>query len=400
MSDIENCCICGKRVKKIYEMKYIGLLGLNHDEYIENIAICPECEFIFTQNPFTELELENRYKNLSKYEFNDSDNNFVESSDFMQRSKVQKHFLEENCEKINSIIEIGSATGYNLSLYQKEGIEVFGIEPSEKNKKIAFQKYGVNLYADTFQNYLKSNDNTKNKKYDLIFLSGVLEHIVNPMKFILELKEFSKKYIFIDVPTFDYKFSDEVFGMFCDEHVNYFSLKSIKELMEKAGYHLINGRIELYLKTYVPSGSPGLYTLWEKNEVGKEYHRNIIVNDTTKVFEQYIKDSEIKLQKIKEIIDNINDDDKLAVWGVGNHTARLLGMTNLKNKNIVKFYDSDIKKHKYRVLNKEITSFNVEDILQNKVDKVLISSYVSQNVINNVLKENVPNEKIIKLYDI
>lgn len=396
MEEIKKCCICQNEINNVYEIKFKGLIGLQ-ENYIEKVGYCSKCEFLFNSIPFSEKQLEERYKYLSKYEFDKQDSNFVEKKDFIKRSMVQKKFIEENCEKFNSVFEIGAASGYNLSLYKNEGKDVFGIEPSSTNKKIAFENYGVELYDNTFQQYLKE-DKRKNK-YDLIFLSNVLEHIVNPMECIENLKKYSNKYIFIEVPTFDYKISDEVFGMFSDEHVNYFSFKSLQNMMNKAGYHILNARIEFYLQCYVPSGTPSLMTIWEKDKENVKYEPKEIIGETITKFQEYINDSEKKIYKIKEKIKLISDDEKIAIWGTGNHTARILAMTDLKNKNIIKFYDSDVKKHNYKIMGKEITSFDINDILNNKIDKIVISTYVSQKSIVDSIKVLIPENKIIYFYD-
>ena len=57
-----------------------------------------------------------------------------------------------------------------------------------------------------------------------------------------------------------------------------------------------------------------------------------------------MNNSAIEFKKIETIIDTISNDERLAIWGTGAHTSRLLAMTNLASKNIIKFYDSDIKK--------------------------------------------------------
>ena len=292
---------------------------------------------------------------------------------------------------------MGAASGYNLNLYKKDNKKVFGIEPSNNNKKFSKENYDIEIYADTFQNYLK--EDISKSKYDLIFLSHILEHIVNPREFINEIKKFSNKYIFIDVPTFDYKFSDECFGMFSDEHVNYFTFESLQNLMYSAGFHLINVRIEFYLDCYVAAGTPAILTLWEKNKEGTKYNKRKIVNNTINKVKEYIEDSEKILSKIKEKIDSISKNQKIAIWGAGNHTSRLLAMTNLKSKNIVCIYDSDTKKQGQEIIGIKVSEFAEEDIIKKNIDKIIISSYSSENAIYNSIKNIVPNDKIIKLYN-
>lgn len=398
MNEIKKCSICGKNIDIIYKIPFCGLIGMK-DYYEEKIGYCSNCSFLFNANPFSGDDLEKRYKYLSKYEFDEEKINFIEKQDYVIRSNIQKHFIEENCkEKINSVFEIGAASGYNLSLYKKEGKKVFGIEPSNYNKETSKKNYDIEIYADTFQNYLK--EEKVQDKFDLIFLSHILEHIVNPMEFIEKVKKFANKYIFIDVPTFDYKFSDENFGMFSDEHVNYFTFASLQNLMYKSGFHLINARIEFYLNCYVAAGTPAIMTLWKIDDENIKYEKKKIIDNTIDNVRRYIEDSENILNEIRKKIDEIKDDEKLAIWGAGNHTSRLLAMTNLKNKNIVRIYDSDVKKQGKEILNIKISNFKKEDIELGIVDKIIISSYSSEKAICNSIENIIPKNKIIKLYNL
>lgn len=58
---INKCCICNKNTDNIYEIKFKELIGLSA-EYKQHISVCKECGFIFTSNPFSEEQLEKRYR--------------------------------------------------------------------------------------------------------------------------------------------------------------------------------------------------------------------------------------------------------------------------------------------------------------------------------------------------
>lgn len=92
----ETCCICGSEVETKKILPFRDLIGSGVETYNMHIARCDKCGFIFQQNPLTAEQLENRYKNESKYEFDSADNVFSESDDYVQRCHRQKHFIEEN----------------------------------------------------------------------------------------------------------------------------------------------------------------------------------------------------------------------------------------------------------------------------------------------------------------
>ena len=93
---ITKCCICGEKVATKKILPFRDLIGSGVELYNMHIARCENCGFIFQQNPLTAEQLENRYKNESKYEYDLNDNVFHESDDYLQRCHRQKHFIEEN----------------------------------------------------------------------------------------------------------------------------------------------------------------------------------------------------------------------------------------------------------------------------------------------------------------
>jgi hypothetical protein len=395
-SFLQNCCICGIKAETILKLKFIEIFGMAR-EYVQRINICPNCGFIYTENPFGEEVLANRYKNLSKFEFDGNSVIMEESASYLKRCYRQYNFIKNVIERPISIFEVGCSSGFNLSIYERNGTDVFGIEPSKNNTTSCKRNYGIDLFNGTFDEYKKSSENKK--QYELIFLSHVLEHIVDPYSFIFELSKMNSRYIFIEVPTLDYKFCDEPFGMFAEEHVNYFTFDNLRQLMKCFDYRIVDANIYFCSDADIPAGYPCISTLWEK-DCAKTYSLTSNmppIITSRELLMKYIEASIDKDKKINEIIDNIDNNENIAVWGTGHHTSRLLGMTGLKDKNIVKFYDSDTRKDGVRYYGREISKFDPIDIKSGRTKTILISTYVAQNAIENILiNHNIGN--YIKLY--
>jgi len=399
IGNIDECCICKKRTDTVYTLRFLEIFGMTK-EYEQKINICPQCGFIFTNNPFDAVLFENRYKNLSKFEFDGNNKVMEEDISYKKRCYRQYNFIKDNIGKIDSMFEVGCASGFNLNIYAKDGVNVYGIEPSENNTRSCKEKYGISLFQGMFDEYKKKLINKQ--KYELIFLSHILEHIVNPYKFIFELSELNSRFLFVEVPSFDYKFCDEPFGMFAEEHVNYFTYDNLKNLMNAVGYHIIDAYIYFCISADIPAGYPCISTIWEKSGFNDKIS---LTGEMPSIFSgkellmQYIKKSEEKDKRINAIIDEIEDDKKVAVWGTGHHTSRMLGMTNLKNKNIIKFYDSDNRKNGIEYYNRKIQNFNPLDLETGEIETIIISTYVAQKSIENILIKNGINPKnYIKLY--
>ena len=388
---IDKCSVCGKKIKTILKIPFKYTDNIFNDTYVQNIGICINCGLIITQNPFNNTQLEDRYKNFSKFEFDDKDYILNDSKEYKERSKRQKFFIESNIDdKITSILEVGASSGYNLSLY--DGIDALGIEPSEKNCYLAKKIYNIDMFNGMFSDFKINND----KKYDLIFLSHTLEHIVNPYEFILECKKMCNKYIFIEVPSLDYKYINEPFGFFCEEHVNYFTLESLINLMNKAGFEIINAEIMIGSFSNLPAAFPSVVTLFKKEDYIKK--KDICLNHSIDLLNKYIEVNRVELEKIKSFISNIPNDERLAVWGTGHHVSMLLRNTDLDRKNIIKFYDSDSKKKGLTLIKKDIVPFYEDDITNGEIESILIGTYTAQEVIADILKKYENKVKIYKLY--
>jgi len=397
-SFLQSCCVCGTKTETILELKFIEIFGMAH-EYVQKVNICSNCGFIYTQNPFREDVLANRYKKLSKFEFDANSVVTEESASYAKRCYRQYNFIKSAIDEIASIFEVGCSSGFNLSIYKKDGVEVFGVEPSKNNTTSCKQRYGIDLFNGTFNEYKKSSENKK--QYELVFLSHVLEHIIDPYNFISELAEMNSRYMFIEVPTLDYKFCDEPFGMFAEEHVNYFTFDNLRQLMKCFKYHIVDANIYFGSNTDVPAGFPCISTLWEKNnkKICSLTSNMPSIMTSRELIVKYIDTSIEKDKKINEIIDNIDNNKRIAVWGTGHHTSRLLGMTGLKDKNIVKFYDSDTRKSGVKYYGRKILPFDPADIKNGDVETILISTYVAQNAIENILiNHNINIDNYIKLY--
>lgn len=396
MKYINECNVCksvyGGGVETVLKLPFCDVVGMA-SEYTQHIGYCSSCGFIFTQNPFNSEQLANRYKNFSKYEFDEGSYSFIDSEDYKNRSTRQYHYIDQviGTNSFSSVLEVGAASGYNLSLYKNK--KTFGIEPSMVNCQNAKKYYDVEMFCGMFDEYMKSNTN---EKFDLIFLSGVLEHIVNPRDFIEQCAVLNNEYMFIEVPTLDFLFLDEAYGLFCDEHVNYFTLESLQYLMNTCGYGLVSANILLDMENASPCGR-ALTSVWKKNNTIRSH---VVVNNVLSTFNDYVEKSNEDMNRIRKIIDEIPNDAKLAVWGTGNCLSKLLAMTNLAEKNILRVYDSNVHKQGCFVQKIQIRRFDAKDISDNIIDTVVISSYTAQKAISKILKSYSGKIKVITLYDL
>lgn len=101
--------------------------------------------------------------------------------------------------KIESILDAGCGEGFTLNRIQKENVasKYEGIEFNPQSIKIAKSLYPkLNIKKATIYELP-----FKDKSFDLVMSTEVLEHLEDPRKGLKELIRVSKKYILISVPN-------------------------------------------------------------------------------------------------------------------------------------------------------------------------------------------------------
>jgi 2-polyprenyl-3-methyl-5-hydroxy-6-metoxy-1,4-benzoquinol methylase len=97
------------------------------------------------------------------------------------------------------VLDIGAGFGNIIYLLrEKKNINYDGLEPDPFSREIA-SKMGIKLIDVNAKEFLESNQNT----YDFIILSQTLEHLLEPVKTLQELKKHltPKGLVYIGVPN-------------------------------------------------------------------------------------------------------------------------------------------------------------------------------------------------------
>ncbi|PIR79705.1 MAG: hypothetical protein COU25_04065 [Candidatus Levybacteria bacterium CG10_big_fil_rev_8_21_14_0_10_35_13] len=391
---MRKCSICDfSSQKKIYTQKF-SIIG-KKKAFIYDVVICLKCGFVFASNIPSQKNYEKFYKENTKYSFVDAEKEVPqavkESNEYYYL--LTETFLRNNFKRKRRdlrILDAGCGSGYLLSIFKKHGYKrLMGIDPSPSCRILAKKLYGVDV-----KTFLISEFKDK-KKFDLIILSNVLEHIEDLRNNLLYIASFLKEkgFLFISVPDGDNfgKVMREPFLEFSLEHINYFTITSLTNLCKKFGLdkrHYESRKMETF----------GAYTsnsFWQKN--GNKIGQKITYDKSgEEKIRKYIFYSNKKQEKIKKIISTlIQSSEELVIWGVGSLTSRLLANTNLINANIKFFVDSNKAYQGKKIIGYKILS---PENLKNTKHTVLIASYVHSVGIRKTLENNLGYKgKIINL---
>lgn len=141
----------------------------------------------------------------------------------------------QHLKSIDSVLEIGSSTGYFLEALRSHVQAVTGVEPGE-----AYRDYALSRGIET----KKDIANLDGQKFDVIALYYVLEHLRNPVAYLSELKKRFKSggRLLIEVPNVEdaliARYTIPAFPSFYWQkaHYHYFARRTLQDVLEKAGY--------------------------------------------------------------------------------------------------------------------------------------------------------------------
>ncbi|MFH1899662.1 MAG: class I SAM-dependent methyltransferase [Patescibacteria group bacterium] len=352
---VRNCPLCNSHKKEIlYTQIFSG-------HFSHKIVCCKNCGFIYVANTPSQEYYSKYYKEESKYEGIREH----EAHEVATKNELNK-FINKNVKENARILDVGCSTGFLLSYIKNKGYKnVYGIDPAPKCRLMAKEKYGVDVGVYDLNSFHPK------KKYDLIIISQVLEHLTDIKDSMEKVHSWLNNggYLFIGVPDAE-KFHlnfDEPFGEFSTEHINFFT--------ESSFYYLMNNFKNVMMK----SDGDVLFSVWQKLNQGK------------RGFLKYIELSEKKLKKVKKVINKL--PEKTIVWGVGALTRRLLSTTKLRNK-ILFFVDSSPN-----LIGKSINGLSIysPDVLKEYNNPVFISSFKFRDEIIKSMKNKKLDNKIFTI---
>lgn len=148
------------------------------NEFIEDIEICKckNCGLIQNPNNFHFSEY------YEEYTYSSGHSSFVKS--FMNEiaSYVVSAYFQSFGKSPRNVLEVGSGDGAQLSAFKQLGLEVLGVEPSEKLQRTANDN-GIKTLKAYFDEE-SINNGYFSDLYDINFSSYTLDHIPNPKKFL------------------------------------------------------------------------------------------------------------------------------------------------------------------------------------------------------------------------
>lgn len=139
------------------------------------------------------------------------------------------------------ILEVGSHEGLFLKMAKEKGYSVLGIEPNAYAAKHA-RASGIETIEGYFE---ESFGQVSSRRFDVVALFHVLEHVSDYMDFLLKIKSILKPggRIVLEVPngkSYRAKKYGNDWMYFYEEHLHNFSLEMLKRELERISFKVTN----------------------------------------------------------------------------------------------------------------------------------------------------------------
>lgn len=380
------CPICDNLSGEILHKQFFSLPSDSPLPSEYEVVSCSGCGFVYADTPANQNTYNNYYTLLSKYEdleiASGSGTESYDSSRLEFTANTIRKLLPDNS---SSIMDMGCANGGLLKSLKLLGYKnILGIDPSR-----ACNKHVSNLGIDCIEGDIFSTTfNQISKTFDCIILTHVLEHIYDLHLAIsnLSLKLNNNGFLYIEVPDAS-RYSDyyivPYYYIDC-EHINHFDANSLFNLICSEGFTQYEIR-NIEIKLNETQKYPAFYSIFKKSEKLRSSEFEFS-DQSEKSFRIFLRQSKINDENGKIIMQLVDSQEPIIIWGSGQFSLRLLANSDLIKCNIQGFIDSDSNKQGKKIMNYPIFK---PDYLKDKNVAVLISSALhSIDILKNVKKLN------------
>lgn len=306
-----------------------------------DVVMCSTCGMVFNRSSATQKDYDSFYARFSVHqnpaESVEGDIPVWEVSRLQNLAEIAAELTQS---KSSRILDVGCSSGGMLLNLASGGFsKLVGVDPSPVCVAHVRSK-GIEAYQGGADDLPQDIGH-----FDLLTLTGVLEHIVDVRATIASLVRLCSPggRILIEVPD-AIRYADFLHSPFQDfntEHINHFSCQSLCNLMRPFGLTLFR---EEHTEVRGPSGLeiPCLLAGFERVEE-QQTGASWTINDSLREsLQRYVNSSRQMMQRLNEqVLSALSISSQVIVWGTGQLAMKMLSATALKQAKILAFIDAN-----------------------------------------------------------
>ncbi len=375
---MDICRLChSKKINKCFDFGQQAVVNSvlrapneSHETNSFQLFECNQCGLLQMQDYFLEQnKIYENYITLSSFKSQ------PHAETIITRIKEFKGSLENL-----NLLEIGCNDGSFIKRAKSKGLKSYlGIEPTKDTYSIC-KNENLNVHNDFFSKKLVEEQGMY-EQYDVIIFRQVLEHIVDLHDFMAGVKTSLKNdgVVVIEVPdhTMNYECLDYTFW---EEHVNYFTLSTLKQLLQAHSLTIIHYDISLFSGRCIV-----IYATITEEAKDRTYK-----DEDQLSRKNYIRKHPNLIKSFKEYIDSFSGP--IAVYGYGCRSANFINLNNLWQHIDFFIDDNPIKYDNYAPISKlPIYNFEIAEKYLGKNSLVLLG--VNTEAELKILRKLNPNIK-------
>lgn len=220
------CCICRSKLDSI-----------SYPNVNLSLGKCGSCDVVYNEERNDIVE-----EDVEKFNNEFFDTYGVHENMFMTDISRMVSYGKRHSYSDRSVVDVGCGRGEFLRFCKTLGYEVFGVEKNQGLQKTMIQNK-ISAYSDIEK--FKSDF----KEVGYVYCSHALEHFIDPLDMLFQMKSLLKKggVISVTIPCLNpmtfmlerilnhFKINSG-WGIFMSVHLTYFNKKSLRLILEKAGF--------------------------------------------------------------------------------------------------------------------------------------------------------------------
>ena len=224
--DITNCPLCGSTRTSLFDHRMFRDIAVTN-------RICDTCGLVFESPRMSESEIDEFYKSEYRRLNQGGSEEPVEKEIAIQRARADALFtlFSAKVRKVTRHLDIGCSAGLLLAKFQEYyHCDAIGIEPGN-----AFREYAIRQKLTVYSSLDELRQGGE-EKFDLISMSHVLEHMADPVAYLMQLRESfltQSGWLYLEVPNL---YAHESFEI---AHLYSFSSHTVTQVLQKAGYQIV-----------------------------------------------------------------------------------------------------------------------------------------------------------------
>ncbi|MCG2693826.1 class I SAM-dependent methyltransferase [Candidatus Parcubacteria bacterium] len=238
MKYLKNCILCESSNIKVLNRRGILKKGgaiIKFDNFI-----CRDCGLVFLNPQPEEAEYAGFYEKYEKVRHGLEEKDDLSALfNFGNNEKGQSiyEFIQDYLGENRLVLDIGCASG-QISYFLKRdcNCNVLSVEPSHLLSQTNKTKLGLNMFNGSFDDFYKVNQS----KFNILIMHHVFEHFIDPLEKLKQFRDLllEKGVVYIEVPDVS-SFKKPANVFFDYMHPFSYSPKTIKEMVNKAGYKIV-----------------------------------------------------------------------------------------------------------------------------------------------------------------